>query len=602
MATNIVSNRLNSETVDLVTTVHPDYRRMINSWRFYRDSYIGGQDYQEGLYLTRYQFESEEEYRMRILQTPLDNHCKSVIHVYNSFIFQNPIKRYYGSIENDPGLEPFLEDADLEGRSLDAFMRDVNVQSSIYGNCWIIVDKPNTQANTRAEELQQGIRPYVSIVTPENVLDWQYERQSNGLYTLSYLKILENDDYSQRRPQNTVFTREYFPDRVELRMYDRDHETGRTLETIANPIGRIPAVCVYASRSGARGIGVSDIADVALMQRAIYDELSEIEQLIRISNHPSLVSTIDVQAAAGAGARIIMPDNQDSGLKPYLLQPSSQNLAGIMESIQKKVEAIDKMANMGTARGNTARTLSGVAMDTEFRQLNVRLAEKADNLEYAEEQMWRLWCLYQATAWDGEVNYPNSFNIRDRQIDLDLAKKSVELDPNNPYIMRAVRTTISETITDDQELQQEIEEFSTDLATEALSEIAEEGLVDGCPLPMTDKQINIANHLVCVAEANLGPASVTKPGVFWMQRADRLGISTPESMSQQCQNCGYYVDNKLIKGCFDSNYPANIPVETEVNPAWEVTGLYSGYCTKWDITCTPIRTCDTWKPGGPITN
>jgi hypothetical protein len=34
-------------------------------------------------------------------------------------------------------------------------------------------------------------------------------------------------------------------------------------------------------------------------------------------------------------------------------------------------------------------------------------------MELAEEQMWRLFGLYQNMTWDGEVEYPNSFNIRD---------------------------------------------------------------------------------------------------------------------------------------------------------------------------------------------
>jgi hypothetical protein len=40
-----------------------------------------------------------------------------------------------------------------------------------------------------------------------------------------------------------------------------------------------------------RGLGVSDLTDIADLQKAIYNELSEIEQIIRISNHPSLVKT-----------------------------------------------------------------------------------------------------------------------------------------------------------------------------------------------------------------------------------------------------------------------------------------------------------------------
>ena len=86
-----------------------------------------------------------------------------------------------------------------------------------------------------------------------------------------------------------------------------------------------------------------------------------------------------------------------------------------------------------------------------------------------------------------------------------------------------------------------------------------------------------------------------------MQRADRLGITLAESQSQTCANCGFYVNNSTIKSCWGSNMAAgNIPLASEVNPSWENVPNPAGYCVKWDITCTPIRTCDTWEEGGPI--
>ena len=542
MAT-IVKSTTNTTTIDMVTSVHPEYRRMISLWRFLRDSYVGGLDYQEGQYLTRYQFESEEEYRNRILQTPIDNHCKSVVHTFNSFIFQQPIKREFGTIGANPGLEPFLEDADLEGRSLDAVMREVNIQSSIYGSCWLVIDKPATNVATRAEELQQEIRPYVSAFTPENVLDWQFTRKPNGYYELSYLKVLEADDFRYRSEESTVVTREYFTDRIEVRVYSGTTKSGETVETYPNPLGRVPAVCVYASRSGVRGVGVSDIQDVATQQRAIYDELSEIDQLIRLSNHPSLVSTIDVQASAGAGARIIMPDNMDSNLRPYLLQPSAQNLEGIMNSIQKKIEAIDRMANMGSSRGNRAITLSAVAMDTEFRQLNVRLSEKADNLEYAEENMWRIWCEWQGLVWDGEVNYPNTFNMRDKVQDLNLAKLSRELDPDNPYVMRAIRETIADVICEDGHLQELIEYWQPPLEAPAVNRIEGRTYPDGEEIP------------------------VELPGAYQLATG-----------AEQCGNCEYYKMNRAAEG--------------------------AGYCTRFNGSAVrEIYWCAKWnakeKSSGP---
>ena len=85
-----------------------------------------------------------------------------------------------------------LDDADLEGRSYTALLRELQTYASVYGNCWAILDKPNSNAKTRAEELNQEIRPYINIVTPENVIDWNYSRASSGKYYLDYLKVRES--------------------------------------------------------------------------------------------------------------------------------------------------------------------------------------------------------------------------------------------------------------------------------------------------------------------------------------------------------------------------------------------------------------------------
>ena len=92
---------------------------------------------------------------------------------------------------NDKALESFINDADLDGRSINAFLRTAQIWSSVYGNVWIIVDKPRSNAQTKAEELDQDIRPYVTLFTPENVFDWKYQRSASGRFVLSKLKEQE---------------------------------------------------------------------------------------------------------------------------------------------------------------------------------------------------------------------------------------------------------------------------------------------------------------------------------------------------------------------------------------------------------------------------
>ena len=145
----------------LILEKHDLWNANISNWEFYIRSYLGGNDYKNGYYLHRYILESPEEYDARIMHTPLDNHCKNVVQIYTSFLWRVPPTRDYGSLNDDPLLMSFLKDADLDGRSFNTVMREVQMNASIYGNCWVIIDKPQTNTKTRAEELAQDIRPYI---------------------------------------------------------------------------------------------------------------------------------------------------------------------------------------------------------------------------------------------------------------------------------------------------------------------------------------------------------------------------------------------------------------------------------------------------------
>ena len=180
-----------------------DYDDNKESWEFFLRSYMGGQDYKDGQYLTRYVNEDKDSYARRIDLTAIDNHCRNIVHIYSSFLWRVPPTRNYNSLSNDLALESFINDADLDGRSLNAFLRTAQIWSSVYGNVWIIVDKPRSNAQTKAEELDQDIRPYVTLFTPENVFDWKYERSASGRFVLSYLKVRESIQYLSETEKET---------------------------------------------------------------------------------------------------------------------------------------------------------------------------------------------------------------------------------------------------------------------------------------------------------------------------------------------------------------------------------------------------------------
>jgi len=437
---------------------NPQWRANIDRWKFLIDSYSGGQSYRDGKYLTAYQMESQEDYETRLDSTPYDNHVKAIIAIYNSFMFREPPKRELGNLANDSTLPLFLKDADLDGRSFESLMRDISTYASIYGNVWVILDKPPSNVYTRAEELNQGIRPYLSIVTPENVLDWQYERQPSGIYTLTYLKIFEG------QVDGLDIFRTYTPDAVTV--YSVSDEDVKIRQEFAMPLDKIPAVCVYGQRSPVKGIGISDVGDVADMCRSIYNELSEVEQLGRLTNHPSLVKTASTQAAAGAGSIIQMPEDLQPDLKPYLLQPDGASIDGFLSSMKTKVECIDRMSHMGGIRSIETRRLSGIGLATEFQLLNAQLAAKADELEHAEEQLWRLYAQWQGVAWDGEVKYPDSFNIQDKYNDMNNLKLAKDAAPRSDIVHKVIEQQMLRLLVTEEEYEELKDEVDVTVESE----------------------------------------------------------------------------------------------------------------------------------------
>jgi hypothetical protein len=423
------------------------YDRYLDRWRFLLESYLGGEEYRTAGHLTRYALESDEEYRARLRATPYENHVKSVISVYNSFLFRTDPERDFGQQTGSPQIEDFLKDCDFEGRSLNAFMKDVATWSSVFGHCWIIMAKPNVGAQTLAEEQAMGVRPYVALLNPMVVLDWRWERDVTGRYTLAYLKYVEDINGDVR------VIKEWLPEEIKTTIVDMRDRKINSQETVPNQLGMIPAVICYNARSTVRGIGISAVSDIADACKFIYNATSEVDQSIRLDSHPSLVATPETQIGVGAGALIKMPENMDPGLKPYVLDFAGASVDSIYTAINHTIETIDKMANTGGVRATESRTMSGVAMETEFQLLNARLSEIASEIELAEEQMWRIWCQYQGYAYDMTIEYPGSFNIRDNNNEmqqLQVAKSAA----TSPGVLEAIDRKILEFLEEDSQVLQ----------------------------------------------------------------------------------------------------------------------------------------------------
>jgi hypothetical protein len=408
-----------------LASTHWLYMRNRDRWEFLYNSYAGGEEYRKAGYLTKYVLETPGEYDARLANTPLDNHCQSIIATYISFMFREEPERELEDWEYLPDVEDFLKDCDMEGRSLDAFMKQVSIWSSVFGHSWVIMTKPFLGQVTAADEAALGVRPYLNLLTPLVCSDWRWERMPNGRYELSYFKYVEEviDKITIVKEWTRETIKTYEMDDVKKEAYLKDEEL--------NMLGKIPAILVYNQRGITKDLGVSDITDIADVQRQIYNLNSENEQAIRLDGHPSLVTPTSAILGSGAGAIIQLQEGSDAGLNPYYLEAGGTSVGNIHSSIDKLVEAIERMSFTSGVRTTKTQTSSGVALETEFQLLNAKLAEKADQLELAEEQIWKLFGEYQGREWMGLIEYPDSFNIRDEQREISqlVSAKAAATDP-----------------------------------------------------------------------------------------------------------------------------------------------------------------------------
>ena len=56
----------------------------------------------------------------------------------------------------------------------------------------------------------------------------------------------------------------------------------------------------------------------------------------------------------------------------------------------------------------------------------------------AEEQIWRLFAGWMNMTFDGEIEYPTQFQVRDRNYEMDLLKKAADTNPVDARVKAAI--------------------------------------------------------------------------------------------------------------------------------------------------------------------
>jgi len=439
-------------TREELEATHPEYDANIDRWKFYIASYHGGHKYRDGDYLIQHPLESVENYDRRKETAYFYNYCAPIVDIQVAHLFKKAPKRDYGTFDSGDLFKSFLGDANLEGDTYEEFMRNAQTLASIYGHVHVLVDKPSVHTQTVADQIDGDIRPYLNMITPENLLDWYYERDITGRPVLSMIKVNEGVDSSGFRHYRVWGVNGWELYIVAPEDTEGDGDGVILQDAGVHGLGQIPLATIYNKQSGVRMIGLSDIADIADINKNIYYLCSDAMEITENTAFPMLA--VPYESDGGGSEKAVGPRNilqfdpESPNAKPFWLEAPHSSLTEIREWITQNIEEIFRIAKLRSIRTTDSKQpRSGIALDIENQQRDSALASKADNMEAAEIRILKLYGIWEGTTFEGVIDYPDDFSIRDLDRSMDNAIKALSVSiPSITYTKEVYKDIVRGTL------------------------------------------------------------------------------------------------------------------------------------------------------------
>jgi len=487
------------DVLKVLAETHPQYKDRAVTWRTYLDCYEGTNLQR---YLHQHLRESTKSVDLRRARLYYLNYCQPVIDLYTHYIFSKPairkespeevlqtqsheglVDQYMalagglGELGGLPANEDlsewrqWLRDVDRKGQSMDRFMAETSRYAGVFGLVYVLIDLPQTgsKLETEQQRLDLGIRPYLSMYFPTEVPDWGLDAD-NRLIWIRFREPLEEkvDPFKSRdkiksqksksmgqrgTPPARSGTQNLQPLDGIYRTWTRDQwfvhkvEDGHVeeLNSGPHPVGEVPVVPVYNKRlSSYPFLGQSLISDISRINISILNWSSLIDEEI----YQKTLNILAIQRQSTDKAEIsIGSDNVlewDGGAAPFFLTPSSDPGSFIATMIDRCREEIYRLAKLGGGLGlvSPQNVPSGTAQAFEFNETNRTLAERADEIESAENAIHRMWHRWLGLDWQGVVDYPEDFSVESFADELEIAMKAKQ-QVRSPTFKREVEKKIA---------------------------------------------------------------------------------------------------------------------------------------------------------------
>ena len=392
-------------------------------WKLISDSYAGGEQYQSAKHLFKYARESKESYEARLNRAVYDNHVQPLSDILSGFLFnQEPDRKI-------PKSMSYLMDKCSKGKGLPAFMRTVAIHSLLH-SCFILIDSPKfdkDMVKTKADRASLGLNPYAVLYMPGQVIDYAIDNKGELLWILldnSYENNTDPFKDSETITEYRLWTRADFMDFT-------IEEKGKNKTVVLKAegkhnIGYVPGMFVNWRDKDEDYITESPFEDIAMLSRAVYNNMSYLDEMIASGTFKMLIYPCDKPdqipaeiKAGGIGALSAIPFKDSSKHYPDFIGAGLEDIAsfGIANDIYLK--AIFR--KLGFDKDDDRKYVqSGYAKSLEFQKAEMLLSHGAQALEDAEKFIVNTAAAWENQKVDSDITYAKKF--QSEELDAELSR------------------------------------------------------------------------------------------------------------------------------------------------------------------------------------
>lgn len=422
-----------------------EYTANEKRWRRSAEAYSGGREYIEQA-LIRHVSEIDLEFAERRRRAYYFNYPRAIARRITQYALSvDPIRR-----NADAGL---IEDWSRTGLRTNDVMRQLSTLLNVYGRAWLLVEMPAFDGNpTREQAKTARLRPYARAIPPLQVVDWAMGDDGRLLWALVAEEEIQKSD--PFLPPVCLRRRRLY-DRNCWRLFEEEDSIIKEIASGINPTGSVPLIPV--TEPDGFGLAANHwFEDVVRISEAILNNESEaqmntVKQMFGMlvvsdsfarSARKVLADTgeRDNFAATVARSAAIIESVEEKGISRFI-SPSGVSTDTIREENRYLKQELYDVVGLAV-QGHSREGQSAESKAWDFQNVSQFLAARADMLEQAELDAWKLMRRYDLDLAVPEIHYNRRFAVNDLASSIAGLLKLAEIPAGNAYHRAVGKTAV----------------------------------------------------------------------------------------------------------------------------------------------------------------